>query len=290
MGNNAHNDIHWFDVPFFLALSRAQTLAGAARLIDVDRTTVARRIDAMESRLGAQVFERLDGRFVLTALGRKLFSAAERAEHELGLSNSNEDKRSKVRLSLPEQFGTSLVKSLQRFEAIHPQILLEVSTSDHFSSLKRYEADVALRVSRTKPRDLYYMDLGPLQFGLYVARSQVGTTRRYISYPGRDTIPDNVLKIVPDAEIVMSVDGYMLIREFVAAGFGSAILPVHMVEADPRLLCIGALKQIETFNLYLVCLPEQRGHFRVQMLMRHLKTELNKTQAQRRVSPDVLRT
>ena len=274
MGKNAHAGVHWFDAPFFLALSRAQTLAGAARLIDVDRTTVARRVDAMEARLGTQVFERLDGRFVLTAFGRKLFSSAERAEHELGLLKSTEDERSKVRLSLPEQFSTSLVKVLQRFEANHPQILLEFSASDRFSSLKRYETDVALRVSRTKPRGLFSVDLGPLEFGLFSATSAEDAKQRYITYPSRDTIPDSVLQIAPDAKIVMSVDGYMATREFVAAGVGTGILPMHMGQADPRLLCIGVLKQVEAFNLYLACLPEQRGHYRVRMLMRHLKSEL----------------
>ncbi len=53
--------LNWDDLKFILVVARARSLAGAARLIGVNETTVARRIAQAEKRLGARLFERNDG-------------------------------------------------------------------------------------------------------------------------------------------------------------------------------------------------------------------------------------
>ena len=43
----------WNDLRFFLEVVRRGKLTGAAAVLDVNHTTVARRIEALEQRLGA---------------------------------------------------------------------------------------------------------------------------------------------------------------------------------------------------------------------------------------------
>jgi DNA-binding transcriptional LysR family regulator len=43
----------WNDLRYVLAVSRGRTLAAAARLLAVDDTTVARRLAALQTTLGA---------------------------------------------------------------------------------------------------------------------------------------------------------------------------------------------------------------------------------------------
>jgi hypothetical protein len=49
----------WEDLRFFLAIARAGSLAGAARALVVNHSTMFRRLNAMEDRLGVRLFERL---------------------------------------------------------------------------------------------------------------------------------------------------------------------------------------------------------------------------------------
>src|SRR5438045_3830054 len=70
----------WDDVRFFLEVSRARTLAGAARKLGVDYTTVGRRIGSLERELGAKLFERTPDGLVPTEAAEALRPSAERME------------------------------------------------------------------------------------------------------------------------------------------------------------------------------------------------------------------
>ncbi len=51
--------MNWDDLRYFLALVDCGTLTGAARRLQVEHTTVARRIDALEAALKLRLFDRL---------------------------------------------------------------------------------------------------------------------------------------------------------------------------------------------------------------------------------------
>src|SRR4051794_14304989 len=70
----------WDAVRFFLELARAKTLARAARRLQVDYTTVGRRVSSFERELGAKLFERTPDGFVLTDAGESIRAAAEQME------------------------------------------------------------------------------------------------------------------------------------------------------------------------------------------------------------------
>lgn len=50
--------MEWDEAKYFLAVARSRSLIAAARSLKVSAATVARRIDALEKRLGARLFER----------------------------------------------------------------------------------------------------------------------------------------------------------------------------------------------------------------------------------------
>src|SRR4051812_37509500 len=77
MANAAHTlcedarMLDWNDVRFFLTIHRAKTLAGAARALKVEHTTVGRRLAAMEASLRAKLFVRTPEGFRLTRMGEE---------------------------------------------------------------------------------------------------------------------------------------------------------------------------------------------------------------------------
>ena len=61
-------EIDWSDLRVALAVGHAGTLAAAARELKVNATTVLRRLDALEQRLGARLFDRARGGFSLRSV------------------------------------------------------------------------------------------------------------------------------------------------------------------------------------------------------------------------------
>ena len=70
-------DLNWNDLRFVLAVSRSQSLAGAARRLGVNESTVGRRIAQAERRLGARLFERSQGLLYPTEAGAAVVAGAE---------------------------------------------------------------------------------------------------------------------------------------------------------------------------------------------------------------------
>ena len=68
--------VDWSDMPFVLSVCEAGSLAGAARMLDVNHSTVYRRIEGVEDRLGVRLFERHNHGYVMTPAGELFYSRA----------------------------------------------------------------------------------------------------------------------------------------------------------------------------------------------------------------------
>ena len=68
--------MNWDDLQVFLAVVRAGRVSAAARRLDVEHTTVARRLAALETALGVPLFYRTASGYELTAHGRNVLSSA----------------------------------------------------------------------------------------------------------------------------------------------------------------------------------------------------------------------
>lgn len=66
----------WNDIRLFLAIAESGSALGAARLLGLNQTTVARRMDALECQLGLTLFERRNLGYRLTEEGKSLRALA----------------------------------------------------------------------------------------------------------------------------------------------------------------------------------------------------------------------
>src|SRR4051812_31778560 len=73
----------WDELRIVLAVSRHGTLAAAASALRINATTVGRRIDAFERRLGAKLFTKARAGLRPTRAGDAAIEAATRIEGEL---------------------------------------------------------------------------------------------------------------------------------------------------------------------------------------------------------------
>ena len=274
-GNNAHI-VPWADMPFLLALARAGNPSRAASDQGTDRTTMVRRLDRLEAQLGRQMFDRVPGAYELTPFGRTVFAAAERAEQELAPiagAQGGPFPLGRVRLSMSEQILAGFAQVFADLAAAHPEILVDLATTDHFVDLSRFEADVALRLSRKAPAGLHAVDLGPVAFALYRPAGRPDVAQ-FITRPGEDTVPGYVRALLPGARQVMSVDGMVSVLAMVRAGVGAGILPSFLGDGDAALTKLGPVTVGQRFHLFAACLPEQRNLQRIRRVLSFLRRNL----------------
>ena len=141
----------WGDLKVFITVARAGSTLAAARSLGVNQTTVARRIAALESALGARLFDRNQDGYRLSECGRQILAQAERVEveaetlHRL-IARRSRDLSGVVRVTTPEIFANLLLTPwLPAFMDLYPDIKVEVVATDQRLDLMRGEADIAVR-------------------------------------------------------------------------------------------------------------------------------------------------
>ena len=70
----------WNDLKYFLAIARHGSTVGAAKALNVNRSTVPRRLDELEKRLGRRLVLREPTGYKLTELGQNMVTYAEGVE------------------------------------------------------------------------------------------------------------------------------------------------------------------------------------------------------------------
>ena len=156
----------WSDFKILLALSRAGSVVGAARELQVDNSTVSRRLAALEEAVGAKLIIRGGREFSWTAEGRTLLDAAEAMEASTAAAlrvvrASKVEVEGCVRISVAPAFVQVLMRmmipalrrahpSLNNFNELaqHDLVLYAEQSSDDSSRI-RTVADALLAFFRS---------------------------------------------------------------------------------------------------------------------------------------------
>jgi DNA-binding transcriptional LysR family regulator len=150
----------WEDLRYLLAIGRERTLAGAARRLGVNHSTVFRRLQQAETRLGLRVFERLPDGYVPTAAGEDVLAEAARmdeAANALARRAAGTDVRlsGRIRLTTAPNLASDYIAGyLPEFAARYPGICVEIAVGDRDYDLARREADLAVRATSKPPEYL----------------------------------------------------------------------------------------------------------------------------------------
>lgn len=166
----------WNDLRYFLELSRQGKLVKAALRLQVDHTTVSRRIASLEKQLQARLFDKSPTGYQLTDAGMRLLPMAEKIESQsnnLYQALSGKDARlsGTVRISTSEGIGAQVIaRHIGEFRAEHPDIEIELMADTRRTSLSKREADIAITLSRPESGRLKGWKLCDYRLKLYGSR------------------------------------------------------------------------------------------------------------------------
>ena len=141
------------DLRYFLAVARTGSTLAAGRRLGVSQTTAARRVSSLEAELGLVLFERRPAGYRLTPAGEALLERAEAVEAAAGqfadaAATQTRDASGSVKLTVDEIYAVTLLAPILRdLHDAHPDIRIELDTTEAKRDLAAGEADVALRMA-----------------------------------------------------------------------------------------------------------------------------------------------
>jgi len=234
----------WDDLRFFLALCREGTVSRAGRRLDVNHTTVARRITALESTLGTRLFDRTPDGYAMTQAAENIYDdvlAMEQHAQAVDRTTYGRDAELQGPLKLTAPYDVAnrlIVPELKRFQKDYPGIDLELLTTTGLVDLAAREADIAVRLTPKPPEYLVGREVVPLRHGVYGTLGylrRMGERPDVILFRTESGSPEWVRRLSPDARIVLRTDNLTTVRSAVAAGLGLARMPCFEADLDRSL-------------------------------------------------------
>jgi DNA-binding transcriptional LysR family regulator len=287
----------WNDLRYFLELARQGRLAPAAKRLEVDHSTVGRRIAELEKALEAKLFERTPGGFSLTEAGQRLLAHAEAMEARSIAIAENVGQAAalsgSVRLATMEGLASFyLAPRLADFYASHPGITVELIISTQLLSLTKREADVSLSFIRPTGSRLIVKQIGTVGVHLYAAPTYLerhGTPRsldelknhRFVAYIDELVQIPEVLWLydaIKEPSVVFRSTSMIAQHNAAAAGLGLVMSPSFIAAGDARLHPVPIEGLTVRRELWLSTHEDFRDILRVKALMDFIKEAVERDQ------------
>ena len=265
--------MNWDDLRFFLALSREGSVSGAGRALGVKHTTVARRIRALEERLGTRLFDRLPDGYAMTQAAENLF------EHALAMEvlaqtvdrevfGQDAELAGPLKLTVSHVADRLILPKLRAFTEAYPHIDLQLLTTSGLVDLAAREADIAVRLTAKPPDYLVGREVMRLRHGIY------GTTRtlrklsdpvNVILFQGDPDHPTWVTEHFPNARTVLRVDDASSMAAATRNHIGLSRMPCFIGDSDAGLRRLDVPLEPSDWGVWILSHVDLRATARVRV-------------------------
>lgn len=281
---------NWDDLRFFLSVARHGKLSAAADELEVNHSTVFRRIAALEDRLGTRLFDRHANGHELTSAGEEMREVATRVEEEVlnldrAVLGRDHQLAGLVRVTTAD-IGSAFAAYFHGFLAAYPGVELELVIDNRMLSLTRREADVAIRPGKrpTSEPDVVARHIGKVRFGVYAAPSYVaraGTPTTHAELSQHDIVTaDHTLAHMPSARWLAEHAQGARVRvransvssqlAAVRSGIGIGALPCIAAGDEPGLVRLFSSEAMPSHDLWLLYHGDLRQTCRVRAFIDYI--------------------
>jgi DNA-binding transcriptional LysR family regulator len=290
--------LDWNDLRYFLAVAREGSTLAAGRALRVSQTTVARRIAALERALGVRLFDKRQAGYALTPAGQDLLSRAEQVERAANTFSDaaaaqSRDVSGTVKITTEEVYAiTLLAPILRELHEQHPDIMIDLDTSQQVRDLGAGEADISLRSTKSPDQaaGLVGRQLCVDDWALYCSRA----------YAERHGAPNTLAEMKKHAFIgggggnlwiqyqswlqALGLEQQVAMHHAtsggllsgVRSGFGIAVLPCVIADCDPDLVRCVAPRSDHNRVLWLFTHERVRHTPRVRAVIDFLYERLSR--------------
>lgn len=244
---SAHPDLN--DYYYFVRSIDHGGFSATGRALDVPKSTLSRRVIALESRLGVRLIQRTSRRFVLTEIGRDFYRHAQAMLIEADAAEEVVARRlaepsGQIRLTCSISMARPLADPLTRFLAAHPKVNLTQVTTNRYVDLVEEGFDIGIR-GHSQPlpdTELIQRRLTTTPWHVYAAPA----------YLDREGTPEQPQGLAQHAAIALSTRSDEAAWHLYADGGQEIVVPfVPRLRSDD----LDTLKVASIAGLGLVSLP-----------------------------------
>lgn len=240
----------------FLRVYDARSFSVVARDLGVSQPTVSKRIAAVETYFGVQLFTRTTRKIHPTADATRLYDHIKRVSDELELAESSVGRRSEepsglLRITTTSFFGrVHLIPRLTRYYALYPKVRIDLRLTDQPIDLVAAGIDLGIRIGELATSTLVARRVGS-------AHQVLIASLDYLARRGEPHIPEdltrhdcvlyagtrNADRLVFDSEFgrrsvpvsgVLHLDSADAMRDAALAGIGIAVIPAWDIDQPIR--------------------------------------------------------
>ncbi len=276
----------WDDLRFVLAVQRGGGVSGAARTLNVNHSTVSRRIATLEKSIGVRLFDRLPSGYAPTEAGLEAVSAAEAMERSvlsLDRSVAARDRQPSglVTVTAPLMVVMGpIIQSLPAFRSRYPEIEVRVLATSDLLNLHRRECDLAFRATDTPDEDLFGLRLTEQRAAFYAARDYLEhfgpalvenpaeVPLEWIGNRDQEAPPPEVTAVFPRSRVTLRFDDKLAALAAMKAGLGACRLPCFWGDRDETLWRVPGLGLSRYRSKWLLTHQDLANVERIRLFMR----------------------
>lgn len=282
----------WNALKVFLAISKQGSLAGAARVLEVNHSTVFRRLKTLEDSLGGTLFNRINNHYEPTPLGVELLAKAQAIETsvfeiERYIVGKEFQPKGCVKVTAPPNITYRYLPSiLANFKKAYPDIEVELLVSNSNVNMSTRQADIAIRATPNPPEYLIGRQVSTLNWSLFASHDYVEKTQPLTAFDDlhqHDLISaTGELQHLPafqwiesnyKASIEVRADDLTAMASLAQTGHGLAALPED--QHSKHLVKLIPLPHVAPSQLWVLTHPDLRNTQRIKLLMNHFVTALS---------------
>ncbi len=284
--------LSWDEFRLVKSIAEARSLVGAAERLGVNHSTVFRRLAAVETAVGARLFERSRAGYEPTAAGEEMIALASTMaesvlEFERRVAGRDIKPTGELSVTTPEGIGQHFMPAIvAQFQIQNPGVVVELILSDQPLNLSRRDADIAIRMTNDPPETLVGRRICTGRWGVYCRRdlttaldSEASGSIAFIGFgdsfgpvPARRWIDAN---IAPGRVVAKANSAHCMLK-FALQGFGATLLPCFLGDRSPELARLGYLLPELDMGLWMLTHSDLRRSARVRAFMDFAGAELTK--------------
>jgi len=278
----------WSDLRIFLAVAREGSTLAASRMLNMNQTTVSRRIEALEHALGLALFTRTTRGFAPTPQGQALMTRIHAVEIaaldvETEATRLTRDLSGSIRDTSAEAMYPIVGPIMLAYRALHPEVRFENLSAEHRISLEKGEADIAFRATNgtLKGDTLIAHRLPSVKWGVYCSDAYISANgmpasmhdlsdHAIVAFSGSvATLHFSIwfMSFVRGEQVATTCNSVPNLSGALRAGMGVGLLPVMVGMTTPGLvLCFSPTVETDS-TWWIVASPEAYQQPRVRSFM-----------------------
>jgi Transcriptional regulator len=285
---------NWDDLKVFTEVSKTLNLSKAGRLLDIDQTTVYRRISRLEKKIGQKLLKKTRQGYILTPWGEGLAQKCSRLKDEikeidLFIENQQFDIFGKVNITTTNVIANVVLPPLLfKFHKKYPYLKIELTVAEEFFDMYKREADLAIRSTDVIEPHEHAVKIGKGVWAFYATKSYIENKPKMDS---QDFFSKNLFVVgsgkihnikstkylrtkVDERNISLKANSMESVYAGVKAGLGIGLLPCVYKSIDSSLVELSEPDSRFSSPIWLITQKELADTEKIRICIDYFYNEL----------------